>query len=94
MTVHIDQLALKSFPIEASHVERARTADERLDFICFRTVPHGVDRIAERVDIDFLLDSIEAAHFQMPSKSDCRYMAMRAISTFPEISPASIPPAF
>ena len=31
--------------------------------------------------------------FRMPPQSDCRYMAMRAISTFPEISPAPISPA-
>ena len=62
MTVHIGQLAFESLPIEASYVERGRTADERFNFIYPRTVPHGVDRIAERVDIDFHLAAIEIAH--------------------------------
>lgn len=67
MTVHIGQLALETIPIEASHVERARTADERLNFICPRTVPHGVDRLAERVDIDFHSAFIETMHLSNAS---------------------------
>lgn len=39
MTVHIGQLALESLPVEARHVERARTADERLNLICPRDCP-------------------------------------------------------
>ena len=62
MTIHIGQLALESLPIEASHVKRVRIAYERLNFICPRTIPHGVDRLAKRVDIDFLPAFIETAH--------------------------------